>query len=623
MKSKKMSIMITDENKYNTKSRMNTILIIFGIVSMLIISVFFGFLIKYYFVESIEENAMSELKGTVEKLDTHNAASQNRNEQVISFAQFIIKERGGLNIIGQDWFVGGDLLNSNNTFSEDVISTTPKAQFAVYQKVGNDYVIISTSIKINGKYINGAKLEDASVKEFVEAGKTFYNRTLIQGAGFIAMYKPIMQDGKLVGMFCTGQEDGKVQRNVSIFGAQRFLPNGFTIWLKDPNFVFVVPDDKKKDWSKMPDNVYQEMKMHKDGEYHKMNFEYLNTDYEMVYIYDPNVYSYIQFIYPVSDKYLAVPGIVIPMVCAISVLILLLIIAFNRLINKVFNDVGGEPQYVKTLVDEIAEGDMTGSDGHKVDSSRGILKSAYTMAENLKSILSKIYDGANSMQNLSSQISGTTQTLSENAKYQAESADSIVEAITDISDEINQNAQKTSNAEKITNTVLTNIGKIKEAQDLSYNAVKGISEKIDIINDIAFQTNILALNAAVEAARAGEHGKGFAVVASEIQKLAEKSKHSAADIIECASASFNATANSSELIANIMPDVNACSALISEIGCSAENQKLKIQEIDTSVKHLNASMQGSAEACDDLAVSAEDLDSQAQNFRDSASVFKF
>ena len=67
---------------------------------------------------------------------------------------------------------------------------------------------------------------------------------------------------------------------------------------------------------------------------------------------------------------------------------------------------------------------------------------------------------------------------------------------------------------------------------MSFNAVKGISEKIDIINDIAFQTNILALNAAVEAARAGEHGKGFAVVATEIQRLAEKSKHSANELLK-------------------------------------------------------------------------------------------
>ena len=602
---------------------MNVILITFGIASILIVSFFFGVIIINHLVESIEENALSDLKGTVEKLDTHNAASKNRNEQVISFAEFVIKERGGLSIDGEDWHIGGDLLNSNNAFSEDVISTTPKAHFAVYQKVGGDYIIISTSIKLNGNYITGAKLEDATVREMVESGKTYYNRTMIQGAGFIAMYKPIMMDGKLVGMYCTGQEDSKVQQNVSIFGAQKFLPNGFTVWLKDPNFSFVVPDDKKKDWSKMPDNVYREMASHKDGEYHKINFEYLDTDYEMIYIYDPNVYSYIQFIYPVSDKYSSIPRLALPMLLTIMAVILLLIVACNRLVNRILDDVGGEPKEVKNLVDKIAEGDMTGSDSQKVDRSHGILKSAYSTAENLKNILSKIYDGANSMQDLSAKINETTQTLAENADYQADSADSIVEAITDISAEISHNAERTSNAETITRKVLVNIDKIKEAQDSSFNAVKEISAKIDIINDIAFQTNILALNAAVEAARAGEHGKGFAVVAAEIQKLAEKSKHSAAEIIACVTTSVNATSNSSELIDNILPDVSDCNTMISEIGNSAENQKSKIRAIDDSVKQLNLSMQGNAEACGSLATSAKDLDSEAQIFRDSANVFKF
>ena len=71
-----------------------------------------------------------------------------------------------------------------------------------------------------------------------------------------------------------------------------------------------------------------------------------------------------------------------------------------------------------------------------------------------------------------------------------------------------------------------------------------------------------------------------------------------------------------------MPDVDTCNTLISEIEYSAENQKSKIHDIDNSAKRLNTSMQGTTEACNNLASRAEDLDSQAQNFRESANIFK-
>ncbi|NLO08546.1 MAG: methyl-accepting chemotaxis protein [Clostridiales bacterium] len=89
-----------------------------------------------------------------------------------------------------------------------------------------------------------------------------------------------------------------------------------------------------------------------------------------------------------------------------------------------------------------------------------------------------------------------------------------------ISDELNRQTSSTIN---ITIAIIKEIEKLAEKSS-------SISEIINVINDIANQTNLLSLNASIEASRAGEYGRGFAVVASEIRNLAEQSKSSVNDI---------------------------------------------------------------------------------------------
>ena len=341
----------------------------------------------------------------------------------------------------------------------------------------------------------------------------------------------------------------------------------------------------------------------------------------MLYLFDANLKCYIGFVYPESDKYIGIGKILWPMTIAVSIIILVILFVINIITKGVIHKIGGEPDKVREIVGNIAKGDFRQE--QNAQKATGILRSCTDLAHDLGNMLKNVVSGADNISNLSGEITNATQMLSQNANEQAATADQIVQSVAYIQQEISNNTHSTREAKNIANHISDDVKNIQQAQNDSLVSVRDISEKIQIINDIAFQTNILALNAAVEAARAGEHGKGFAVVAAEIRKLAEKCKNSANDIIDGAANSLKATETSTEMLNTIVPSIQKSTDLISEIEESGNNQMDTIGQIEDVVRQLNSSIQGNAAASEELAVNAEQLNGQADSFRESTTVFKF
>jgi methyl-accepting chemotaxis protein len=185
-----------------------------------------------------------------------------------------------------------------------------------------------------------------------------------------------------------------------------------------------------------------------------------------------------------------------------------------------------------------------------------------------------------------------------------------------------QSSENADQTHKIAENTAHKLQIVGDSSNESMKAIETISQKISIINDIAFQTNILALNAAVEAARAGEHGKGFAVVASEVRKLAEHSKAASDEIQALTLTMVETTAKTNQLILDLLPDMGKNSQLIQEISAASREQNSGIEQINRSMQELNRATQETVAIADKLSTRSQELSDQSTILEDAISFFK-
>ena len=187
---------------------------------------------------------------------------------------------------------------------------------------------------------------------------------------------------------------------------------------------------------------------------------------------------------------------------------------------------------------------------------------------------------------------------------------------------IQQNADNANQTEDITRAVTTQVSDGSDIVLSSVASMEKIADKISIISDIAFQTNILALNASVEAARAGEYGKGFGVVATEVGKLADKTKTAASEIDEISKASVEIAGKTKELMGELVPSIQNSSILVQEISAASKEQRDAADQINNAIQILNDVSQQNAASAEEMATNSEELSSQAEQLVSVISHFK-
>ncbi|TLX77137.1 HAMP domain-containing protein [Labilibacter sediminis] len=270
----------------------------------------------------------------------------------------------------------------------------------------------------------------------------------------------------------------------------------------------------------------------------------------------------------------------------------------------------------------IGEGDLTAELEIQQEDEIGLLaKSLVTMAANIKGIVVSIKENANDLVSSGNNVKSSSMQLSKGSADQAASAEEVSTSIEEMVANIDQNTENAVETEKITVETAKDVNVADELSSKAADSMKSVSEKITIIGDIAFQTNILALNAAVEAARAGEHGRGFSVVAAEVRKLAERSKVAADEIYDLVNGGLKVSQEAGEKSRLLVPDIEKTTQLIKEISAASLEQKTGAEQINMAMQQLNLITQENASSSDELTQSAEQLSSLADRLKEAVSFF--